>query len=253
MRFAASAARHATLGDSRIPGLRDRVRRFVEPEGDERALDAGTGTGPLALAMSPLVREVIGVDLVPEMLAEALARAAGTGNLSFVEGNILALPFESESFDLVATSRTIHHLDRPEVAIAELVRVTRTGGRLLVVDQIASADPLEALAQNRLERLRDPSHVRVLADADFRGLFEANSLVLRRFEVEREEHDLDADLDLACCEGEARGAVLGEVERLLARGDRAGIDLRRAREGYAFTRSIAWYLLEPVRDATSAI
>ena len=251
-RFAATAARLAALGDRRIEGMRERLRHFVDPRGDERVLDVGAGTGTLAFALAPLVREVVGLDLVPEMLAEARRRAASFGNVSFVEGDCLALPFEAGSFDLTATARTVHHLSRPELAVAEMTRVTRPGGRLLVVDQIASVDPLEALAHNRIERLRDPSHVRVLSDQDFRALFEANWLRLLRFELEREERDLGGFLDLAGCEGEARQAVIGEVERLLARAERAGVELRRAGEGYALTLRVAWYLLDRLPTPTTA-
>jgi SAM-dependent methyltransferase len=245
-RFAATADRLAALGSERIEPLRDELRRFVAPRGDERALDVGTGTGPLALALAPLVGEVVALDLVPEMLEHARRGTEGVPNVTFVEGDVAHLPFEAESFDLVASSRTLHHVAWPEVAIAEMTRVARTGGRLLVVDQIASADPLDALAHNRLERLRDPSHVRVLPDGDFRALFEANGLVLRRFEVNREDVELDRFLDLAGCEGEARAAVVCEVERLLSLGSKAGIGLRRAGAGYGLTLSIGWYLLEKV-------
>jgi hypothetical protein len=121
--------------------------------------------------------------------------------------------------------------------------VTRVGGRILVVDQISSADPLEALHQNRLEHLRDPSHERVLPDLDFRSLFEANWLVLERYETERDEYELDRYLELASCQGERRDAVIAEVERQLAAGRRAGIELRRSKDGYALTLTVAWYLL----------
>jgi SAM-dependent methyltransferase len=252
-RFKASAAQLAELAEGRIAGVRGRLERLLRTRGDERALDVGTGTGTLALALAPLVGTVVGLDLVPEMLAHARRAAEGTANIEFVEGDMAQLPFEAGRFDLVVSSRTIHHVQWPEIAIAEMTRVTRVGGRLLVVDQIASADPLEALAHNRLERLRDPSHVRVLSDQDFRGLFDANHLVLRHVEVEQEEWDVERHLDLAGCHGDARQAALDEMERLLARGDRAGIALRRSGEGYSVTYRIAWYVLERASPPSTAL
>jgi len=254
-RFAATADRLAACGAARIADMRERLRRFAVPRGDELALDAGTGTGTLALALAPLVRSVIGLDLVPEMLDHARRAAEGIEALSFVEGDVAALPFDDRSFDLVASARTLHHVQWPDIAVAEMTRVTRLGGRLVVIDQIASADPLEAIALNRLEHLRDPVHVRILSDQDFRLIFDANDLVLRRSEVERERIELDRYLDLAACEGDARAEVYAEVERLLSFGQSAGIELRRTAEGYGLTLSIAWYLLEkvPPPSPTTAI
>jgi ubiquinone/menaquinone biosynthesis C-methylase UbiE len=250
-RFSATASKLAALGEERVEPTRERLRRFVVPKGKERALDVGSGTGMLAFALAPLVREVVGIDLVPEMLEHARSAAGDYPNTSFVEGDALALPFANGEFDLAVTSRTLHHLSRPELAIAEMTRITRVGGRLLVVDQMTSVDPLEAFAHNRIEHLRDPSHVRVLSDQDFRGLFEANWLVLERFEVEREEVELDEFLDRAACAGPARAEVIAEVERLLAAGRNAGIGLRRAGAGYAMTLSVGWYLVR--RDAPPAV
>ena len=223
-RFAATA--HA-LGEqhvARTAALADGVRRFVSLTGRERALDAGAGTGALALALAPLVREVVAVDLVPELLAEARRRAGDVESVSFVEADATRLPFADASFDLSCCARTLHHVARPELVVAELARVTRSGGQMLVIDQLAPADPLAALALDRFERARDPSHARLLPDIDLRHLFEANGLVLRRAKVEREPRDLDRYLDLARCEGEAR---------------RRALDL--APPGYA--HEVGWYLL----------
>jgi ubiquinone/menaquinone biosynthesis C-methylase UbiE len=207
-RFSASAGRLAELEESRREAVRERIRRFVNPRGDERVLDAGTGTGALAFAIAPLVREVVGVDLVPEMLAEARRRAGEFPNVSFVEGDVTSLPPGLGSFDLGASVRTLHHVARPELAVAELTRATLPDGHLLVVDQIAPVDPLVAFELNRFERARDPSHTRALADVDLRHLFESNGLVLLRGEFEREERDLSSYLDRAGCEGEARERAL---------------------------------------------
>jgi ubiquinone/menaquinone biosynthesis C-methylase UbiE len=224
-RFAKTAERIAELQDARASELEQKILRFVAPRGDERALDSGTGSGALAFALAPHVREVVGVDLVPELLEQARKRAEQLSNVSFVEGDATKLPFGYGEFDLAGTLRTLHHIGRPELVVAELARVTRARGRVLVVDQIAAVDPAAAAELNRFERARDPSHTRTLADVDLRGLFESNGLVLVRAEYERESRDLDAYLDLAGCEGEAR-----ERARTLAP------------PGY--TADLGWYLLE---------
>ena len=180
----------------------------MEPGGDERALDAGTGTGALAFALAPLVPEVVGVDLVPELLDEARKRGAAFPNVSFREADVTSLAGELGEFDLSGTLRTVHHVRRPELAVAELARVTRPGGRILVVDQLAPTDPLAGLELDRFERARDPTYERALADADFRQLFEANELRLLRAEFHEETRELERYLDLAGCEGEARDQAL---------------------------------------------
>ena len=224
-RFARTAERVAELQDARAAPLEQDILRFVAPSGDERALDSGTGSGALAFALAPHVREVVGVDIVPELLEQARKRAERLPNVTFVEGDSTKLPFEYGSFDLAGTLRTLHHIARPELAMAELVRVTRPRGRVLVIDQIAPVDPLAAAELNRFERARDPSHSRALADVDLRGLFESNGLVLIRAEYEREPRELDAYLDLAGCEGEARE----QAENLAPPG---------------YTAELGWYLLE---------
>ena len=202
----------AELQERRAAELRDEVRRFVQPRGDERALDVGSGLGALALALAPSVREVTGVEVDPARVerARALAAAAGAGaaNVSFVAGDARRLELPDASFDLSGTLRTLHHVDRPELVVAELARVTRPGGTILVVDQLGPADPLRALEIDRFERARDATHTRALPDIDLRHLFEANRLVLLRANLRSEVRELEPYLDLAGCHGAAREAAL---------------------------------------------
>jgi len=139
---------------------------------------------------------------VPELLEQARKRAPA--NVELVEADATALPFEPASFDLVGTMRTLHHVHRPELVLAEISRVARPGATVLVMDQLAPVDPLAALELDRFERARDPSHTRCLPDVDLRHLFETNSLHFVRRELERDRRDLDAYLDLAGCEGDER-------------------------------------------------
>jgi SAM-dependent methyltransferase len=213
-RFAATAEGVAAHARAQVEEVREKLRSFLAPfRGDERALDAGTGAGTLALALAPLVGEVVGVDLVPELLDEA--RRDAPENATFVEGDATALPFESFSFDLACSRRTLHHVSRPELALAELARVTKLGGRVFVDDQIASLDPLEAFELDRFERRRDPSHHRTLSDGDFRDLFAANSLMLVRSERFTHRRELSSYLELAGCTGDD-----AERARELSPGDR---------------------------------
>ena len=201
-RFSQTADEIADLQDRRAAETHEKVAGLLTLTGEERALDVGTGAGAFALALAPLVREVVGVDVVPELLAEARKRA--TENSEFVEADAEHLPFRPGEFDVVCTARTLHHVPRPELVLAEMTRVLRPGGTMLVVDQLAPVDPLAAIELNRFEVARDPSTTRILADVDLRGLFDSNGLVLRRSESVVEERDLESYLDLAGCEGDER-------------------------------------------------
>jgi ubiquinone/menaquinone biosynthesis C-methylase UbiE len=217
-RFARTAQRIAARQDLRAARLADEVRGFVEPRGDERAVDVGTGAGALALALAPLVRDVVGLDPVPELLE--LARARALPNTEFLEGDGAALPFSDGTFDLAGTLRTLHHVAQPERVVAELVRVTRTGGRVLVVDQLAPDDPARAAVLQEFETARDPSHTRLLTDTELRKSFETNDLVLVRERRDEERRELAAYLDLAGCEDERRRAeaLAADDPRVLVTG-----------------------------------
>ena len=201
-RFAATAERVAEHSLAQVDGVREELRELFVPAGDERAVDVGTGAGTLARALAPLVGEVVGVDVVPELLE--LARRDAPSNVTFLQGDATHLPLEPASFDVAATRRTLHHIARPELVVAELARVVRPRGTVLVEDQIAPVDPLDALALDRFERARDPSHTRLLPDIDLRHLFEANDLELVRSRFRRQRRALEPYLDLAGCAGPDR-------------------------------------------------
>jgi SAM-dependent methyltransferase len=186
--------------------LQARVQRLLAPlSRDEHALDVGCGTGALAYALAPLVGEVVGVDSSEDYLAAA--REHAPPGCTFVHGEAESLPFPYGDFDLVGCLRLLHHVRRPELVVAALARVTRRGGRILLADQLGDVDPIRSLERDRFERARDPTHTRLLPDADIRGFLDANDLVVTSNEIVRERREMSRYLDLAGLEGEERERV----------------------------------------------
>ena len=205
------ADRRAERQAARAAELAAVLDELLELHGDERVLDVGAGTGAFSFAVAPYVREVVAVEQDEELAARA--RADAPPNVEVLTGDGEHLALEPFSFDLAGCLRVLHHTRRPELMVAELVRMTRPGGTILVADQLAPVDPLEAGELNSFERARDPSTTRVLSDGDLRALFDANNLVLRREKVVHEQRDLESYLDLAGCEGPERERATGLAPR----------------------------------------
>jgi SAM-dependent methyltransferase len=203
-RWSRTATKLGQLEESRREVFTEAVRAFVQPEGGEHALDVGTGTGALAFALAPYVADVLAVDMSPELLAEARKRGNDFPNVTFVEGDATKLDITRGTFDIAGCSRVLHHVHRPEMVVASLARAVKFGGHVVVIDQIAPADPLVAVDLDRFERARDTEHQRLLPDADMRGLIEANGLVVVRTKFTEEKRNLTWYLDLADCSGEER-------------------------------------------------
>jgi ubiquinone/menaquinone biosynthesis C-methylase UbiE len=196
------------LQEQRSVDLARRVRRLLGPfTQNEAALDAGCGTGSVTFALAPQVAEVVGVDTRADYLAAA--RANAPENTRFVEGDVMKLPFGYAEFDLVCCHRVLHHVRRPELAVSELARVARPGGKVFIADQLGSVDPLVSYEMDRFESLRDATHQRLLPDADIRGYLDANELVLLSSEVTREKVDLEERLELAGFDEEERLRIRG--------------------------------------------
>ena len=85
----------------------------------------------------------------------------------------------------------------------------RRGARLLLADQLGDVDPIRSIEYDRFERLRDPSHTRLLPDGDVRAFLEANNLVVTTAEIVREQRDLEHYLDIAGVEAEQRDRIRG--------------------------------------------
>ena len=199
------AERRAAQQAARAEALAERLGSVLALRGGERVLDVGCGAGALAYAVAPVAREVVAVDSDASMVEVARANAPANVRVELADGE--RLPFDDGEFDVAATLRTLHHTLHPGRLVAELVRVTKPGGIVFVVDQLAPVDEEEARALNEFERARDASTSRVLPEHDLRELFAQLELNVVRVEVDHEPRDLDAYLDLAGCVGAERDRV----------------------------------------------
>jgi ubiquinone/menaquinone biosynthesis C-methylase UbiE len=114
---------------------RQRYLDLLQLQPGQRILDVGCGTGVVTRALAQRVQPsgtVIGLDPRPEFL-ELAAELTPDPAVEFRHGDALALPFEAHAFDAVVCITVLEHMPAPEQAIAELVRVTRTGGRVGVL------------------------------------------------------------------------------------------------------------------------
>jgi len=112
---------------------RRRAVRLLGAGASDRVLDACTGTGDLALALRAAgAGEVVGCDFAPEMVR--LAREKGGDAVRFEVADALDLPFEDAAFDAATVAFGVRNFQDLERGLAELARVLRPGGRLLVLE-----------------------------------------------------------------------------------------------------------------------
>jgi ArsR family transcriptional regulator len=98
--------------------------------------DLGCGTGLLAETIAPYVRRVIAVDASPDMLDAARQRLAEAPNVDVRQGDLESLPINASALDAAILSLVLHYSPAPPRALAEVARVLRRGGRVLVVDML---------------------------------------------------------------------------------------------------------------------
>lgn len=161
------------------------LRLLVDAAGagpEDVVLDVACGPGLVVCAFAEVARHASGIDLTPAMLerGRALAAEKGFTNVAFHHGDVVPLPFDDGAFSIVVSRFAFHHFLDPAAVLAEMRRVCRPGGRVVVADLTSSADPARAAAFHRMEILRDPSHARALTLEELRDLFRGAGLATPR-------------------------------------------------------------------------
>ena len=184
---------------STSPGIKDEqaLRLIVEFSGagpEDTVLDVACGGGIVVCAFARVVRHATGIDLTPAMIerARSLQAEQGLSNVSWKQGDVLPLPWPDGAFSIVTSRFAFHHFLDPRAVLAEMRRVCAPGGKVVVIDTEASPDVAKAAEFNRMERLRDPSHVRAMPLTELRGLFPQAGLPAPRGTSYRLEGELEA-------------------------------------------------------------
>jgi len=165
---------------TRVPGHLDAMQVLVQLSGvcpADTVLDVACGPGLVACEFARKASRVTGIDITPAMIEQAEQRQQREKliNLAWTVGSAVPLPFADDTFSLVITRYSYHHLLDPGAALAEMTRVCRPGGRVLVADVAVETEKSEAY--DRLEIMRDPSHVHALTHEEFAALFQKSGLV----------------------------------------------------------------------------
>jgi SAM-dependent methyltransferase len=166
---------------STAPGIKDEraLALLVEASGagpDDTVLDVACGPGLVVAAFARVVRHATGMDVTPAMLARAREVCADLDNVTLEQGDVARLPWADGAFSIVVSRFAFHHFPDPAAVLAEMRRVCRPGGRVVVCDLLGSDDPAKAAAFHRIEMLRDPSHVKAWPLAELERLFPAVGL-----------------------------------------------------------------------------
>jgi ubiquinone/menaquinone biosynthesis C-methylase UbiE len=179
-------AAHYSVSASHASGESlDAVRHMVEPGAYDRGLDIATGTGFTAFAIAPYCRETLALDLTPQMLHEArrLAAERGLDELGYLLGDAERLPFAAGSFDLITCRVSAHHFPHVDRFVSEVARLLRPGGVFVLSDTVAPEDDDLAIVMDRVETLRDPSHMHDLRPSEWRRLIESAGMTVDQVEM----------------------------------------------------------------------
>lgn len=162
-----------------VPGHGDAIRLLMdlsEVTDRDDVLDVACGPGLVACEFARRARTVTGLDVTAAMIEQARRRQAGQHleNLEWIVGDAPPLPFADASFSRVVTRYSFHHFLDPEAVLAEMLRVCRPGGVVLVADVALPA--AKVAAYDRLEILRDPSHTHALNTDEFASMWRRSGL-----------------------------------------------------------------------------
>ncbi len=189
------------------------------------ALDVASGTGLLSLAISPLVKTITAIDATDSMIEKAkeAARQKAISNIIFEKGLAQSLPFPDNHFDITTCRLAFHHFLELDKAFDEIIRVTKTGGAVAVMDLISCEDKEVASRYNHYEILRDDSHTYALSEKEMLDLFKKHHIAVENHYSMDVEMSLESWMNLTKTSDKNRKIILDAVHTDLEGGEKTGM------------------------------
>ena len=211
----------------------------------DRVLDVACGPGFLTMEFAKRCADVVGFDATDTFIELARAEGArrGLSNIQFEHGDAEHLPFQDGTFAIVSCRAAFHHFSRPASVLAEMVRVSAPGGRIVIADLLGSEDPRQADLHDHIEQLCDPTHVRALPASEFERMFASAGLQIAVQRRGTLDYDLEEWISHGAPEDRVRSEIVSLMESCLA-DDRAGLRVRRESGRLRFSHHGAAFVLE---------
>ncbi len=184
------------------------VIKKLNLDNNESVIEVAAGTGVCSRMIASYVKKVVAYDLTPEMLAEGRKEAEKEkiDNISFIKGQVTEMPFIDNTFDVVITRLSFHHFTTIEEPLAEMYRILKKGGRLIIID-LEAAPELSRELNDKLETLRDPSHTRKRNLLELTTTFEKLGIKVIDKSVTDFEMSLKKWLNLTNCRAQVRTVI----------------------------------------------
>lgn len=221
----------------------DAVQVLIELSGvcnKDKVLDVACGPGIVACEFALYAGHVSGIDITPEMIAQAEKRQQEKRlkNMTWNIGNSVSLPYPDNSFSIVLTRYSFHHLLEPEKTLTEMIRVCKAGGMVMVAD--VAVESSKSRYYDELEKVRDYSHTHALTHEEFASLFNNSGLsdcIQSSYEINIElEDQLRASFVNPGDESRLRDMIMNDIGV-----NRIGINARRENGRIIYTVPISVY------------
>ncbi len=193
----------------------DSMVNLINPKKHEIALDVATGAGHTAFELAKYVDMVIAIDITQDMLlqAQSILKERKFSNVELKNMDASHLDFPDEYFDIITCRFAFHHFNNLDVAIKEIYRVLKPGGRFYILDCSVIDDEAVSII-NEMEMLRDDSHVHSYSPKQWQNILNKYTFSIVQLKLLKSRYHIPDWFDRMGTPIKNREKVFGLLEKL---------------------------------------